>query len=372
MSSTNLVSVPDLPKASNCQARYGPAGLIEANRLDASIPRHLANCLADTANHGIAKRTWSTYRTGQKMLQLCAKETGTDMTLPLSEPKTLTFAGWLIHRNVSSATIDSYLAAIRQQYIQEGLDPSNLRSPLLKQVLKGRNHQTLTAATKNESKPRLPITPTILKLLKIYLKKQPFSNQEKLLIWTILTIGFAGSFRIHELLCRNPSTYNPLDTLLNKDVSHKQIFLAGKPVEILEFRIKQEKTNTTPTPTVVDVYQAFNSICPIASYKKWKENSTLSEQDLPVFRRENGKPYTSRCLNLFLSHFTSTHFPNNPGKFTSHSLRAGLPSLLGQLGFDNSDIKATGRWSSNAYKLYTKLPRTRKAEMARRVHDLQL
>ena len=306
------------------------------------------------------------------MLALCGIETNSNMTLPLSEPKLLTFVGWLLHRSVSKSTIETYLAAIRQQYIQEGLDPTNLRSPLLKQILKGRSHQSLSSSTKGESKQRLPITPTILKLIKIHLKQQTFSNKEKLLIWTILTIGFAGSFRIHEILCRNPSSYNPLDTLLGKDVKLKQFKIQGQPVEVLEFKIKQEKTNSTPTPTIVDVYQAFNNICPVAAFKKWKRNSNLTNDDLPVFRKENGRPYTGRCLNTFLSNFTLKHFPEAAGKFTSHSLRAGLPSLLGQLGFENEDIKSTGRWSSNAYKIYTKLPRTRRAEMARKVHDLKL
>ena len=306
------------------------------------------------------------------MLVTCGIETNTNMDLPLSESQLLIFIGWLIERNLSSKTIESYLAAIRQQYLQEGLDPKSIRSTLINQVVKGRAHQNLDKPSKHEPKFRLPITPTILKLIKIFLARQPLNNQEKLLIWSICTLSFHGSFRIHEILCNNSSAYNPYNSLLRQDIKIKSIVLNKERVEILEVRIKQSKTNDKAAPTIVDVFQSTGPLCPVAAYKKWQKNSTLSGKDLPVFRRENGKPFTGRCLNKFLKEFSNEKFPTAPGKFTAHSLRAGLPSLLGQLGFEDNDIKATGRWSSRAFQLYTKLPRSRRAEMAKKLATLKL
>ena len=44
-----------------------------------------------------------------------------------------------------------------------------------------------------------------------------------------------------------------------------------------------------------------------------------------------------------------------------------MATLLGTLGFVDEDIMAMGRWSSEAYLRYLKLPRTRHIEMARKV-----
>ena len=39
--------------------------------------------------------------------------------------------------------------------------------------------------------------------------------------------------------------------------------------------------------------------------------------------------------------------------------------MMGTLGFSVEDIKAVGRWNSRAFLEYVKLPRTRRAEIAK-------
>ena len=51
--------------------------------------------------------------------------------------------------------------------------------------------------------------------------------------------------------------------------------------------------------------------------------------------------------------------------FSSHSFRAGAASSMAAMGFGDEDIQSVGRWSSRAFLEYIKLPRTRKAEIAR-------
>ena len=43
-------------------------------------------------------------------------------------------------------------------------------------------------------------------------------------------------------------------------------------------------------------------------------------------------------------------------KFTLHSFRVGAATTAASLGFPEYMIKALGRWSSDAYKVYVKLP----------------
>ena len=68
----------------------------------------------------------------------------------------------------------------------------------------------------------------------------------------------------------------------------------------------------------------------------------------------------------------SGHIRYEDGYITSHSFRAGIASLMGTLGYSDTQIKAIGRWSSAAFENYIKLPRTKRAEMARKIGSWRL
>ena len=163
------------------------------------------------------------------------------MSPPIPDYNIHLFIGWLLQRNLSSDTINSYLSAIRQLYIKEGLDPSHIRSELIKQIIKGRSHQTLSTTTSGGSKPRLPVTPAVLRLMKEDIRTSDFEGGKKVLLWSVCTIAFAGAFRVHELLARNHAKFNPLDTLLGKDIKLSKCTLDAKTVTFLQITINKRK-----------------------------------------------------------------------------------------------------------------------------------
>ena len=55
------------------------------------------------------------------------------------------------------------------------------------------------------------------------------------------------------------------------------------------------------------------------------------------------------------------------GVVKSHSFRSGVPSEMAKNGESSEAIQAVGRWKSDAYKAYVKLPLARRAETARKV-----
>ena len=333
---------------------------------------HLAVHLERTANFGLAKKTWSSYRTGQKMLLKCQQETGISMEVPLVEENILVFVAWLIEKNLSSSTIDTYLGSLRLKYLQEGLDPSPIRSELIKQIIRGRKNETLSVNTAGECSFRLPVTPTVLKLLKMYIKKQSFDKPKKLMLWAICTICFFGSFRISEILCRNKTSFDPLNSLLSCDVKLVKTKLNDERVSVLQIQLKQEKTRSNPTPTTIDVFETNSSLCPVSAFLKWKKTSQLSVGELPAFRTEDGRQFSTADFNSFLKEFNEVQFPEAPGRISSHSFRAGLPSILGSLGYADKDIQSLGRWTSSAFSAYVKLPRARRLKLAREISSLNL
>ena len=289
------------------------------------------------------------------------------MSPPIPDYNIHLFIGWLLQRNLSSDTINSYLSAIRQLYIKEGLDPSHIRSELIKQIIKGRSHQTLSTTTSGGSKPRLPVTPAVLRLMKEDIRTSDFEGGKKVLLWSVCTIAFAGAFRVHELLARNHAKFNPLDTLLGKDIKLSKCTLNAKTVTFLQITIKQEKTNSSKSPSIIDVFEAPGQICPVSAFQKLQLSSTPPQDNLPAFRLPNGRAFTGRDLNNYLAIFTKKFFPEANGKFTSHSFRIGLASVLGKLGHTDQEVQAAGRWSSRAHEAYLRLPRTKRFNVAREI-----
>ena len=335
----------------------------------AEIPNTYRKIVTNTANHALAKSTWDSYKSSLRRLKDCERETGTPMNLPLEEREVILFIAFLIEKELAASTIESYLSGLRQAHIAGGWGDRNLRSSKIKQILKGRKNQILQV---NKGQKRLPITPTIMTLMKCYLKKQKMDNKRKLLVWAIATCAFAGGFRIHELLPQNGRSFDPNKTLLWRDIQLKQVKIEDEELTILQICLKTEKTRKSKGHTIVDIYESRGVLCPIRAFKKWSESRQRTKEDLPAFLDEEGANFTGRRFNGFLRAFQAEKLPNIQGSISSHSFRAGLATMLGSLGFSDEDIKSTGRWSSRAFLEYLKLPRSRRAEMAKEIAKLKL
>ena len=77
---------------------------------------------------------------------------------------------------------------------------------------------------------------------------------------------------------------------------------------------------------------------------------------MPMFLHENGNIYTKVELNAdlasLLALFPQLESPRD--KWSGHSFRAGLATVLAVLGFSKEEIQSWGRWRSDAYLLYLK------------------
>ncbi len=129
-------------------------------------------------------------------------------------------------RKVKASTINSYLAGIRQQHIMLGLEPPCLRNNLVKLVLKGKSH--MDGIESREAPGRLPMTISMMKLLKQATRSWEANLLDKLLMWAISTVAFHGGFRIHELLCKSESVFDPNFTLLGSDIKIKRKLRASQ------------------------------------------------------------------------------------------------------------------------------------------------
>lgn len=330
------------------------------------LPEDLKKAATNAANHSLAKKTWESYKTASKHLERCEEETGIRINFPMTEKDTTLFITWLIvRRGVRASTADCYLSAVRQVHIVKGLNAPNLRQGVISSILKGGRNQNTIEDRINGRSTRLPVTITILKLLKIEIAASTMSFSKKRLVWLICTLNFYGCFRVHETLARTEQQFDPAFTLLSKDVKLREVTIDGKKESLLQLCLKSPKEDRIGASSFVDVYETKGLLCPIRAYKKWKATNPPNEPNMPAFRTEDGVPLTGRELNKILKKSLRKHDFYQSGTITSHSFRSGMASMMATLGYSEEEIMAMGRWSSTAFEAYIKLPRRKRSEMAK-------
>ena len=181
------------------------------------------------------------------------------------------------------------------------------------------------------------------------------------------SISFFGGTRIHEILSRKERSFDPAFTLLWRDVELKEVKIGTETEKILQLKLKSPKEDRIGKEVIIDIYASHGLLCPVKAYEKWLRTKPPADSESPAFRDEHGTPLTGRKLNEILKRCLEKHIDYKSGFVSSHSFRAGIASLMGTLGYSDSQIKAVGRWSSSAFENYLKLPRTKRAEMAQRI-----
>jgi len=368
-----VLGIDTTPRPQEGRGKFAKEGLFRRETLlDMGLSAEAAESIAEMGNFGLASSTWSNYRTAEKMMKLWGRETDSDTSMPWTQKQTLQFINWMVSsRQAKHGTITNYLAGIRQVHIMAGHEDVKLRTELVNLVLTGIRNKQLVGARQEGKKGRLPVTISVMKLIKAALRKAEYEVQKKLLIWAVCCIAFNGGFRIHELLSREEECFDPKFTLLGEDIKIAKDMEEDK--EVLLISIKWPKEDKKGSGVELEVFETGTEICPVRAWKKWKKSSNISgkEQDrLPAFRLESGKSLTGRSFNKELKLLLEKHIDYSQGTISSHSFRSGITTTLGQAGHTDNQLKTVGRWSSRAFEHYVKLPRTSRKQMAREIGRL--
>ena len=142
----------------------------------------------------------------------------------------------------------------------------------------------------------------------------------------------------------------------------------------IQILLKTQKKDRIGKNEVVDVFGTNNFFLPTQSLQKVSkinvETCICSTAQKPNFRTEDGKAYTGKMFNEDLKTLLGSVIDyTTMGKISSHSFRIGITTMLGKLGFSDQDIMAIGRWSSSAFELYIRSPRSVRAKTAKRMAE---
>ena len=72
---------------------------------------------------------------------------------------------------------------------------------------------------------------------------------------------------MHEVFPKKKSEYDPKRTLLRKDISLKEVYVNGSPVEVLMINIKGPK-EAQGSSVKVELFANGTKSCPVNAYKK--------------------------------------------------------------------------------------------------------
>jgi integrase len=313
---------------------------------------------------GLTKKTWSSYSTAERMLAKCCKEKGLKFEYPVPNTTITKFVLWLAcERKLSNGTISTYLAGIRQAQIGKGIAVPDVRSESIKLLLKGKANIDKKGKAENRDQRRQPITIDILKLIKARINELEYPLIDRRMLWTVTSILFFGAMRGNEILCKEVARFDPDFTLCTEDI---RTVSDSENKKKLQIKVKAPKENKKGEAIIVDIFPTTVDLCPVNAFTKWKAMGPVWEWGKPAFRWSTGKPLTPAQLNNMLKDRLQGYVQGADKWFTSHSFRSGAASMMAVLGYNDEDIKAIGRWSSNAFETYIRLPRTKRMVMARK------
>ena len=151
--------------------------------------RDVEDSVFEYLQRGLAEYTRKSYQSGIKhFLAFCTKYNL--IATPVSESTRLLFMASLGKEGLSYKTIKLYLSAVRHLHVSYGLLFNS--SPRILLLLRG-----IHRSQGEISRPRLPITPDTMRILKRHLAVDP-NRRNNRMYWAAANNGFFGFLRFNE------------------------------------------------------------------------------------------------------------------------------------------------------------------------------
>ena len=302
--------------------------------LDRAVERYYTAALTDS--------THKTYRAAKRRyIKFCS-----DFALspfPATESTLCYYVACLGQQGLAHSSIKTYLSGVRQVQISLGLpEPAFSNMPRLRQVLRG-----VQRVRGREPRPRLPITPNILrKIRKIWLgEKETYDN---LMLWAVSATTFFSFCRAGEMVVERESAYDPDCHLSYRDLA------VDNPIAptIISLLLRRSKTDQVQKGVRVVIGRTGDEICPVTALLRYL--AVRGDGPGPLFIQANGKPLTkARFVTEVRAALTKAKFPAQ--SYAGHSFRIGAATTAAAAGLEDSLIQTLGRWKSAAYLLYVRI-----------------
>ena len=264
---------------------------------------------------------------------------------PASEHLLCKFVTYLALNKISSNTIKVYLSGVRQLHIREGLPPPpTANMAKLAQVLRGIKISQASTQPTSSRPPRLPITPEILRRIKVRWQQDP-PSQDRIMLWAAFLTCFFGFFRSGEICAGHSESFDPSADL---SVDNVKVDSVHNP-RTIRIRLSKSKTDQLREGAVINLPRTEDDLCPVAALLTWLVYRGNSPGPLFFFR--SGAHLTRPSMVVELRKALS-EVGLDPNHFSGHSFRKGAATTAAAQGIPDSQIKLLGRWRSAAFQVY--------------------
>ena len=221
-----------------------------------------------------------------------------------------------------------------------GFDPNPLPYNRLYRVIRGIKR---TQGARFKKPPRIPITPELLTQLGRNLWNSTNKLQDKLMLWTAMLTAFHGFLRVSEYTASHVRSFDPLVTLCYEDVTINSL-------NSITINIKASKTDPFRQGTSIHLFRNNSPLCPVQALMSFR--ASHPNKTGPLFTWHDGRYLTRSGLARVLMKIKPKHLRS----MSSHSFRIGAATTAAAAGYPRWLIQALGRWSSNCYKDYIRIP----------------
>ena len=258
--------------------------------------------------------------------------------MPPTEANLLYYFSSLADRHISHKTMKVYLAAITYFSRLVGFNIATSSMHRLHFLLRGIRRSQGGRMTKP---PRTPITFAHLHALSAYVAGH-YSFQDASMLWAAFTAAFFGLLRSSEFTAPSETT------LIQSTLLFRHIGFTSSFTEATLF-LPLSKTDPFGTGATVHLFARTAACCPVLVLRRYVPFHPSPAG--PLFMFQDGGFLTRSHVAAVLA----IAFPNQPN-LNTHSFRIGGASALAAAGVPEYIIQSLGRWSSDSFLRYIRLP----------------
>ena len=241
---------------------------------------------------------------------------------------------------MSYKNISQHIAGIKYYTHVAGHDLDVTSYPRLYRLLRGIRR---SQGNRYNKPPRIPITPPLLSSLGRNLWNSSTHFQDKMMLWAAMLTAFHGFLRVSEYTSSHVKSYDPNSTLCYNDVK----ILSDSTIQI---HIKASKTDPFRLGVNIQLHRNNTTLCPVQALVHFLACHPTKRG--PLFAWKDGRFLTRSSLASVLAKIKPQYIHN----MTTHSFRIGAATTAAAAGHPRWLIQALGRWTSNCYKDYIRIP----------------
>lgn len=259
---------------------------------------------------------------------------------PASTEKIMLFISHMFSSGLAPSSMQTYTAAVCFfNKLLGGHDYSG--SFVIQRMLKGALRKS------NPATPRAPITTDILHKLLTFIPTY-YSTYDSSLYQAMFSLAFHAFLRVGEFTIRAQSSPD------NKIVQFSDIafpVLSDKS-HALQLTLRFFKGNTACTPFTLLIQPHRGILCPVKIMAQFIKLRGTSPG--PLFRYTDAKAISRSQFNKILKQALESN--GITAHIKPHSFRIGAATSACAVGIPDDTIQRLGRWKSDAYKRYIRMP----------------